>query len=104
MSSRQLIGLAIASRFDRGYAWAKKPVKINMAVEPTPRPIFTGAEYFLQQLEEKRLMEQARENLQTIRPGTQPNPYFVPSTIPNPYANVSLAEQIRIQNILSGGL
>ena len=49
-------------------------------------------------------MEQATENLQTIRPGTQPNPYFVPSTIPNPYANVSLAEQIRIQNILSGGL
>ena len=29
MSSWQLIGLAIASRFDRGYAWAKKPVKIS---------------------------------------------------------------------------
>ena len=63
MSSWQLIGLAIASRFDKGYAWAKKPVKINMAVEPTTRPIFTGAEYFLEQLEQKRLMEQATENL-----------------------------------------
>ena len=105
MSSWQLIGLAIASRFDKGYAWAKKPIKINMAVEPTTRPIFTGAEYFLEQLEQKRLMEQARENLQTIRPGTLPNPYFVPSgSIPDPYANVSLAEKIRIQNILSGGL
>lgn len=105
MSSWQLIGLAIASRFDRGYAWAKKPVKINMGVQPTRRPIFTGSEYFLQKLEDKRLMEEARQNLQTIKPSTPPNPYFVPSgTIPDSYQNVSLAEKIRIQNILSGGL
>ena len=113
MSSWQLIGLAIASRFDRGYAWAKKPVKIsNLETEKYDssyylgdRPQLSGADYFMQRLEEKRLMEQARQNLQTIRPGTPPNPYFVPSgSIPDPYANVSLAEKIRIQNILSSGL
>ena len=49
-------------------------------------------------------MEQATENLQTISPGTEPNPYFVPSTIPDPYGNVSLAEKIRIQNIVRGGV
>ena len=101
--SWQMIGLFVASYFDRTYSWAGTRPKYSEEFYLGDRPQFTGADYFIEQLEQKQLIQQAQQNLQILRPNTDPDPYFVPTPLGSPYGNVSLEEKIRIQNLLSGG-